>query len=153
MGFSEKVQVEALVACGRYCCICHRFCGTKIALHHIKQRADGGDDSFENCIPLCLDCHEDMGKADPRHVTGKHYTENELRMHRDKWYEQCSAKVNPPITAENEIYEDTHKSNMIYVEMRNAAGGHTVIIDDEKYIAERVFEEHNREIEALLKEI
>ena len=72
MGFSEKVQAEALAASGRCCCICHKFCGTKIALHHIKQKAYGGDDSFENCIPLCLDCHEDMGKADPNHVTGKH---------------------------------------------------------------------------------
>jgi len=88
MSFSEKVQAEALVACGRCCCICHKFCGTKIALHHIKQKAYGGDDSFENCIPLCLDCHEDMGKADPKHVTGKHYTERELIMHRNNWYKE-----------------------------------------------------------------
>lgn len=86
MSFSEKVQAEALVASGRCCCICHKFCGTKIALHHIKQKTYGGDDSFDNCIPLCLDCHEDMGKADPHHVTGKHYTEKELKLHRDKWY-------------------------------------------------------------------
>ncbi|MBE6641693.1 MAG: HNH endonuclease [Ruminococcaceae bacterium] len=87
MGFSEKVQAEALAACERRCCICHNFCGTKMALHHIVQRADGGDDSFDNCIPLCLNCHEDMGKPDPRHVTGKHYSERELRLHRDNWYE------------------------------------------------------------------
>lgn len=37
--------------------------------------------------------------------------------------------------------------------MQNAAGGHTVIIDDEKYIAERIVEEHDREIERLLSEI
>ena len=86
MGFSEKVQADALVACGRCCCICHKFCGTKIALHHIKQKAYGGDDSFDNCIPLCLDCHEDMGKPDPRHSTGKHYSSKELVMHRDNWY-------------------------------------------------------------------
>lgn len=87
MGFSDKVQAEALAACERRCCICHKFCGTKMALHHITQKAYGGDDSFENCIPLCLDCHEDMGKADPNHSTGKHYTERELRLHRDNWYE------------------------------------------------------------------
>lgn len=87
MGFPDKVQAEALAACGRCCCICHKFCGTKINLHHIKQSADGGDDTLDNCIPLCLDCHEDMGKADPKHSTGKHYTERELRLHRDNWYE------------------------------------------------------------------
>ena len=90
MSFPEKVQIDALVACGRCCCICHKFCGTKIALHHIKQKAHGGEDTFDNCIPLCLDCHEDMGKADPQHSTGKHYSEKELRMHRDNWYKRYS---------------------------------------------------------------
>lgn len=298
MGFSEKVQADALVACGRCCCICHKFCGTKIALHHIKQKAYGGDDSFDNCIPLCLDCHEDMGKADPHHVTGKHYTEKELRMHRDKWYKQCSpqtttleevtaedienlfkdrtlvldggnaqrwqgrylsienrgrftfdysnndgkytigsgecefvtawskasdrsihaykdhlgiggaiARVKAPkdwpvaidescdfssrtrtpdigdvviwknssgkyaatrildikddtrgadhdeLTCDYVIYSDTPHNQTVSAEMQNAAGGHTVIIDDEKYIAERIVEEHDREIERLLSEI
>lgn len=87
MGFSDKVQAEALAACERRCCICHKFCGTKIELHHIKQKADGGEDTFDNCIPLCFDCHADMGKADPRHPKGKHYSERELRLHRDNWYE------------------------------------------------------------------
>ena len=98
MGFSDEVQAEALVASGRSCCICHKFCGTKITLHHIKQKAYGGDDSFDNCIPLCLDCHEDMGKADPNHVTGKHYTEKELRLHRGKWYE--FVRKNPVVNSE-----------------------------------------------------
>ena len=74
MSFPEGVAARALVASGRCCCICHKFCGTKIELHHIKQHAYGGEDTFENCIPLCFDCHEDMGKADPKHPKGKHYT-------------------------------------------------------------------------------
>lgn len=57
------------------------------------------------------------------------------------------------LTCEYVIYEDVLKNNMVCVEMKNAAGGHTVIIDDEKYIAERVLEEHNKEIERLSKEI
>ena len=71
MSFPEGVAARALVASGRCCCICHKFCGTKIELHHIKQHAYGGEDTFENCIPLCFDCHEDMGKADPKHPKGK----------------------------------------------------------------------------------
>lgn len=86
MGFPQNVQDRALVASGRCCCICHKFCGTKINLHHIIQQADGGDNSFDNCIPLCLDCHEDMDKPDPRHATGKRYSVSELKMHRDNWY-------------------------------------------------------------------
>jgi hypothetical protein len=29
VGFSPAVKGAALAACGRHCCICHRFCGTK----------------------------------------------------------------------------------------------------------------------------
>ena len=84
--FSQETANKALVACGRSCCICHKFCGTKMELHHIKQKAYGGEDSFENCIPLCFDCHSDMGKTDPNHPKGRGYSERELRMHRDVWY-------------------------------------------------------------------
>lgn len=88
MAFPQSVQEEALVACGRCCCICHKFCGTKIELHHIRQKADGGADTLDNCIPLCFDCHSDMGKADPRHSKGKHYSEGELKQHRDNWFKK-----------------------------------------------------------------
>lgn len=86
MSFPHSVSDAALSASGRCCCICHKFCGTKIELHHIKQVAYGGEDTFDNCIPLCFDCHADMGKADLKHNKGKRYTEAELRMHRDSWY-------------------------------------------------------------------
>lgn len=88
MSFPQSVAERALVASGRCCCICHKFCGTKMELHHIKQRAYGGEDTFENCIPLCFDCHADMGKADPKHPKGKHYSESELIQHRDSWYKK-----------------------------------------------------------------
>ena len=92
MAFPQSVSDKALAASGRYCCICHKFCGTKIELHHIKQVAYGGEDTFDNCIPLCFDCHADMGKADPTHNRGKRYTESELKIHRDNWYKTVSEK-------------------------------------------------------------
>lgn len=186
MPFSKAIKEKAAVACNRSCCLCHKFKGTKLEFHHIKQEADGGENTFENCIPLCFDCHADMGGVNPKHPKGNAYSENELRMHRDKWYEQCSPKVNftRAITNEeidriinNNLFEpnnpsitenqkrhlgtknrgqsvfDYSKNNTVSVEIRNVAGGHTVIIDDEKYIAERIIEEHDREIERLLKEI
>lgn len=88
MSFPENVANEALVRSERCCCICHKFCGPKIELHHIIQKADGGEDTLENCIPLCFDCHSDMGKGDTRHPKGKRYSEKELRMHRDNWYKK-----------------------------------------------------------------
>ena len=58
-----------------------------MVLHHITQKTYGGDDSFENCIPLFLDSNEYMGKSDLNHSACKHYTECELRLYRDNWYE------------------------------------------------------------------
>ena len=78
MSFPKNVEDQAFAACARRCCICQKFCGRKMELHHIKQRAYDGEDSFENCIPLCFDCHADMGKADPKHPKGKHYSENTI---------------------------------------------------------------------------
>lgn len=92
MGFSPDVVKKALTSCGRRCVICHEFCGTKMELHHIKQVADGGDDSFENCIPLCLNCHADVKAYNPRHPIGRQYTEGELKTHRDLWYNKCATK-------------------------------------------------------------
>ena len=84
MGFSKKVADQALAACGRSCCICHVFCGTKMELHHIQPQSEGGNDDYENCIPLCFNCHADMGK--PSHYKGHGYSATELKMHRDRWY-------------------------------------------------------------------
>ena len=93
MGFSSEVANKAFVACNRCCCICHKFCGTKMELHHIKQQAYGGEDTFDNCIPLCFECHADMGKADPKHPKGRRYTEEELRGHRDNWYQKVKHSI------------------------------------------------------------
>lgn len=95
MGFPKSVVDKALVACGRCCCICHTFCGTNIELHHIVQRANGGSDDFDNCIPLCFNCHASMGKADPKHPKGRHYSKEELIMHRNQWYAQQANTQTP----------------------------------------------------------
>ncbi|MCH5138165.1 HNH endonuclease [Clostridiaceae bacterium UIB06] len=66
-------------------------------LHHIKQAADGGDDTLDNCIPLCLDCHAEVKAYDPHHPKGKKYSENELHLHRDKWYEKVALGLSTSI--------------------------------------------------------
>lgn len=70
MGFSKKIKEEVLIASGRHCCICHKFCGTKIEIHHIKQESESGEDTFENAIALCFDCHADMRSYDFKHPKG-----------------------------------------------------------------------------------
>ena len=115
MSFSPKVQEDALVACGRFCCICHRFAGPKIEIHHIIQKADGGSDDFDNAIPLCLDCHADMGKADAHHPGRKAYTASELKRHRENWYKRVAD--NTPVQPD----EDAEEFRKRYKELRNEA--------------------------------
>lgn len=86
MSFSPTIKAEALAVCGRHCCICHKFCGIKIECHHIAHESEGGPDTFENCIPVCFDCHADMRSYDFKHPKGTKYTPDELRQHRDRWY-------------------------------------------------------------------
>ena len=88
MPFSEDIKIKALVSCGRKCCICHKFCGNNMEIHHIKAKADGGDDSFGNAIPLCFDCHAEVRQYDPRHPKGIKFSEKELILHRDNWYKK-----------------------------------------------------------------
>ena len=55
-------------------------------VHHIKAKADGGKDTFENAIPLCFDCHAEVRQYDPKHPKGIKFSEQELIQHRDNWY-------------------------------------------------------------------
>ena len=88
MGFPQKVKEDALVSCGRHCCLCHKFCGLKIEIHHIKPRAEGGPDTLDNAIPLCFDCHADMRTYDAQHPKGTKYSESELKKFKDNWFKK-----------------------------------------------------------------
>lgn len=92
MGFPTSVADDVLVRCGRHCCLCGKYMGQKIELHHIKQVADGGEDTADNCIPLCFDCHAEVKSYNPHNPKGRRFTEKELKGHRDKCYERYSIK-------------------------------------------------------------
>lgn len=97
MGFSPKTKTDSLVAAARHCCVCRKFKGIKIEVHHIIQEADGGSNDFENAIPLCLDCHVDAGHYNPRHPKGTKFSKEELRKQRDAWYQIVKEhKIQPP---------------------------------------------------------
>jgi hypothetical protein len=132
MSFSKKISEDVLIASGCHCCLCHKFCGTKIELHHIKQKADGGEDSFENCIALCFDCHAEVKAYNPKHPKGKKYTEKELKRHRDNWYEKVKnnngVKVNPEYKEmDKKVYIEIKKllfdsGSMKFIKENNFAG-------------------------------
>jgi len=74
----------------------------------------GGDSSFENCIPLCFDCHADMGRQDANHHLGSQYSKKELRGHRDAWYArvEVDSKLNKDILERLEVIEKKNEKLM-----------------------------------------
>jgi|WetSurMetagenome_2_1015567.scaffolds.fasta_scaffold11941_4 hypothetical protein len=87
MSFSPSVKEEVMIACARHCCVCHRYKGIKIEVHHLEQEANGGANSFDNAIPLCFDCHSDAGHYNEGHPRGTKFSHSELKKARDNWYE------------------------------------------------------------------
>lgn len=86
MAFPEAGVAQLLADCKRHCCVCWRWCGTKMHLHHIIPRADGGADEIDNAIPVCLDCHAEI---ESRGNMGRQFTQAELREHKRRWLEIC----------------------------------------------------------------
>ena len=89
MSFSSEIREDALVKSRRYCCVCHAFTGRDVNVHHIIPTADGGSDTLDNAIVLCLKCHAEVGHYNPRHPLGSKYAPSELRKHRDEWWKYC----------------------------------------------------------------
>jgi len=83
--FKDEDVEKLLVACHRCCCVCHRFCGVKMEIDHITQQADEGPSTYENAIPVCLECHAEIHSYNPRHPRGRKFQPGELRAHRDQW--------------------------------------------------------------------
>ena len=108
MPFPNAVREEALLRSGRTCCVCHRFVGLKIEVHHIDPEAKSRDNTIENAIPLCFDCHADMINYDPAHPKGTKYTPSELKRHRDSWYEKIASS--PQATASGQIFASDRKA-------------------------------------------
>jgi hypothetical protein len=96
MPFPAHVKEKVLIACKRYCCLCYRQKSTKIEVHHIIPESDGGDSSFENAIPLCFECHAEVGHYNPQHPKGNKYSYNELKARRDELYAIVASGRVPP---------------------------------------------------------
>ena len=86
MAFPDGAVGQLLADCKRHCCVCWRWCGTKMHLHHITARSNGGSDDIDNAIPVCLDCHAEI---ESRGNMGRQFTQPELREHRRRWLEIC----------------------------------------------------------------
>jgi hypothetical protein len=70
--------------------------------------ADGGPDTFANCIPLCPDCHAEVLAFNPRHPVGSTpYHKTELIRRRDDWYAVITRRS-------NELVTQLHRSSAQY---------------------------------------
>lgn len=87
--FPAEVVEHLLLACHRHCCICHKAAGMKVEIHHIIHKNKGGADTEENGIPLCFDCHAEVGAYNPAHPKGRKFSESELRKHKEQWFRIC----------------------------------------------------------------
>jgi len=86
MAFSKEIKIDALVSAARHCCVCHRYKGVKVEVHHIFPFSEGGTDEPDNAIVLCFDCHSDAGHYSSNHPRGTKFSPEELKSARDKWY-------------------------------------------------------------------
>ena len=87
MSFGPNIKSELFVRCARLCCLCLKQCGIKIEVAHIVDEAKGGPSTPDNGIPLCFDCHQDIGSYNDEHPRGNKYRPNELKARRDQVYE------------------------------------------------------------------
>ena len=105
MAFSRAVKKEALVAAGRRCCLCQRFKGVRLEVHHVEPESEGGSSDFRNAMALCFDCHADVGHYNSRHPKGNRYSRDELRRHRERHYELIeSGSLSPASDQEDWLY-------------------------------------------------
>jgi hypothetical protein len=97
-------------------------------VHHIKAHADGGQDVFENAIPLCFDCHAIVRQYDPKHPKGIRFTENELIQHRDNWYAKIKGLENEKTKEEKiEPARICHEKNYQDIMLYKAENGKAII--------------------------
>src|SRR5882762_7644889 len=87
MPFDPAVKTAMFIHCNRRCCLCRKQCGTNIEAAHIIDETAGGSNDEENGIPLCFDCHQEIGAYRNQHPKGNKFREAELHARRDKVYE------------------------------------------------------------------
>jgi hypothetical protein len=91
MPFPPSVRDSALLAAARHCCVCRRYKGALLEVHHITPEAEGGTSDFENAIALCFDCHAWAGHYFAKHPKGSKYSPSHLRAAKKQWHLKVEA--------------------------------------------------------------
>jgi len=83
-----------LLWCERHCCLCDKQCGGFIQIHHIDRK---DDNSIENGIPLCLECHALVHSQTENSPIGTRFKPKELISRRNQIYDKHTAHLVPLI--------------------------------------------------------
>lgn len=99
MAFPRDQVSDLPARCHRRCCICHRFCGVKMETDHIVPKEEGGDDSIDNAIPVCFECHAEIHSYNDKHPRGRKFLPEELRFHKEQWLKICADRPDVLVSA------------------------------------------------------
>lgn len=91
--FAQDDKIKVLLWCDRHCCLCGTSVGARIEVAHI----DSKKSNIEEAIPLCFDCHAEIGHYNREHPRGKKYDARELKTRRDQIYDQYTSHLVPPV--------------------------------------------------------
>jgi hypothetical protein len=115
MPFSPEVKSAMFTRCARLCCLCLKQCGTNIEAAHIVAAADGGTDAAENGIPLCFDCHQEVGGYSDQHPRGNKFRPEELRSRRDTVYQLVASGRLRPAAAPGVVDQRSQVNAAVYI--------------------------------------
>ncbi len=83
------LKEKVLIKSRHRCCVCHQFAGQDINVFHINPDVKDVPDTLENAIVLCLRCNAEAVYASSQNIPGNKYSPQELRRHRDLWWQWC----------------------------------------------------------------
>lgn len=91
----EETQAKLFLWCARHCCFCGKTCTTNIEIHHID--GDRSNNDEDNLIPVCFDCHGELGRYNADHPKGTKYRFLEIKRRREQIYELYTRKYLRPV--------------------------------------------------------
>jgi hypothetical protein len=149
MSFPSNIKTQSLIASARHCCVCHRFNGVNVEVHHITPESEGGGNNFDNAVALCFDCHSAAGHYNPGHQKGTKYSRDEIRKGRDAWYEIVRKNhIEEKETSDDQLYcryficknysiaSEIYKFNLQYFPIENTVLLKNAVFENIKYLTE-----------------
>lgn len=91
------LKEKVLIRSRHRCCVCHQFAGQNINVFNINPDVKDAPDSLENAIVLCLRCNAEAVYASSQNIPGNKYSPQELRRHRDLWWQWCERNADAAI--------------------------------------------------------